>query len=233
MTANKIKFPCMKIKFSSFLIIIFLFSSCASRERDFIPVPDEKFFERETTIGISINDIIETKSGHTVSSMPEWLAAFLEGGIEAVESIYAFRNKYVYIASNKGASRTVLNKWAETYTTTHDFRIPAAERIERRVVAASTLYPDNEFGQFNEKLIKTSFNTSYPGVHKQDIYWITINEDNESAGTYIYFILLTIDKSMMQMVIKNLLSYSVNNSVLTNPQAAAVNRLRQNFFEGF
>ena len=203
----------------------------------FIPVPDSSYFEKKNTagIGIDINSIIETKDGTSLRSIPEWLRVFINGGIEAVESLDRFSNKYVYIGINKGTDTAALNKWAEIFSAAYDFPVLAAERIEKRMIASASLYPNDEYGAFFERMVIKAYGTSYTGTSKEDTYWIKaiIDNENNDAETFMYFILITIDKYTMQSIIKNMLIQTENSVKLTAAQNISVNRLQQNFFEGF
>jgi len=46
-------------------------------------------------------------------------------------------------------------------------------------------------------------------------------------------VLISIDTAAMQTAVYNLFSQAIDSSAPAGAQAAAINRLRQNFFEGF
>ncbi|MCL2265717.1 MAG: hypothetical protein FWC22_06720 [Treponema sp.] len=217
-------------KIISSIFIIAVFMSCAAKEKRFIPIPDSSYFEQKKTPEIAINDIIDTKDGRSTGNLPVWLRTYIEGGIEAVENLNLFYNKYVYIGINRGSNTTALNKWLVNYSAAHDFPVLAGERVEKKIITSSSLYPDDEYGEFFERFMKRAYGSSYPGAVKEDTFWIRTKADNES---YIYFILLTIDKTAMQLIVGDMISQTEKSAVLTSSEAAAVRRMRQNFFEGF
>jgi len=239
MTIRSINSSCMNIKIISLLVISFIFISCPGQTKIFIPVPDSSYFEKRNSIGIGINNITETKDSSSAAVMPEWLRLFINEGIEAVESLDRFYNKYVFIGINKGTDPAALNKWAEMFSHIYDFPVLAAERIEKRMIASASLYPNDEYGPFFERLVKRSYGASYPGTLKEETYWVKATVDNDntadlaSSETYIYFILITVDRPVMQSIIRNMIAQTENSSAFTSAQAASVNRLQQNFFEGF
>jgi len=234
----------MKIKFYSIPVLLttIIFFSCVSNaDNFFIPVPEPWYFERSVTIGVDINSIIETKDGASAEFLPEWLLAFLEGGIDAVEMLHLFNNKYVFIGVNKNVNFIVVNRWADFYSPVQDFPMLAAVRIENRMILTSSLYPDDEYGFFFERLVKNAYNAVYPGVVKNDTSWIKINTENDidesinrnPSEIYMSFVLFSIDKPLMQDIIRNLITQTLETVTPSANQAVAVNRLRQNFFEGF
>jgi len=235
MTIRTIKFLRTKIILIFFIAVMLV--SCVSRRSNiFIPVPDPGFFEQEKTIGFAFGDIIGTRDGASARIMPEWLRRYINGGIEAVEDMTEYKNKYVFIGTNRGSNQVILNKWAEVFSPVYDFPVLAAGRIEKRIIASSTMYPEYEYGAFYENFVIRSYGSSYPDTVKEDSYWIRIKTDNgngASSEAIVYFILITTEKYAMQSVINTMFSQTENSVRITNAQAYAVKRLHQNFFEGF
>ena len=245
----------MKIKNSCVFLfgIILVFcagsfaASCASqRNTVFIPVPDDSFFQFEKTIGVNIDDIIQTRSGSGSGNIPEWLRAFLDGGVEAVETLFDYRDKYVFIENNRGENFTALNKWLDFFIVKQDISQLIAARIERKMILSASLYPDDEYGLFFERLIKNAYNAEYPDTKVEDTYWIKIRddegdeEDEEDEEIYLFFIFAGMDKTTMQNIIEKMMENTLEEIALSgrraslrNNQTASINNLRQNFFEGF
>jgi hypothetical protein len=207
--------------------------SCANKTGSvFTPVPDPAYFEKDKIIEIGV--ITETRDGG--SRLPAWLSAYLTGGIEAVEQIERYSGKYMFIGHSQGLNFAAMDKWTGIYSTERDFSILAASRIERRMIANVSLYPDDEYGLFFETMVKKAYSTVYRGVQKEDVYWVkTKNETDEpdDDGLYVFFVLVSIDKITMQSVISNMITESAASVTVTNTQRSSINRLRQNFFEGF
>jgi hypothetical protein len=220
-----------KTKHFIFLCFLVCCISCAGRNVNvFTPVPDFSIYDANSFI--NINDITENRR-----NMPQWLLAYINGGVEEVEKLDTYNNRYVFIAVNEGTNFTILNKWAENISARFDFPILAALRIEERMISTASLYPDDEYGAFFETLIKNAYNSSYPGTAKEEHYWIkirTVDENlQESTEKYMFFVLLSIDRSSMQTIIRNMMSRTAAAVNLSGHQVYTVNRLRQIFFEGF
>jgi len=216
-----------------FLYVLILFSCAGNKKAAFVPVPDDRYFRREEKT-IKTSSITETKDGR---NLPVWLRAFINGGIEEVEKINSFNGKYVFIGYNEGANFNALNMWAGNFKAARDITNLAAERIERRMISSSVLYPDNEYGFFFETMIKNAYKTAYPRAVKEDVFWIKIiDEDNTEAirrEIYNFFILITIDKAIMQDIIVNMMEETNSAVTPTAAQNNSINRLRQTFFERF
>jgi len=225
----------MRIKASApaLLIYIILFVSCINQNKNtLLPVSDRSYFDTETMEErIDIGKITESKNGIGYNNIPEWLSAFLAGGIKAVENLNSYGGKYVFIAENKGLNFTALNKWADYLSPTYDFPMLAAARIEKRMISTSSLYPDDEYGLFFEKLVVSAYSGEYSGAQKEDSFWIKIKTDNEEE--YIFFILITVDKTAFRAVVYDMIARTISAVSLSGVQAAVVERLRHTFFEGF
>jgi len=217
------------------LLIIFILSSCVGRKAvNYFPVPDSGISKDEEIISIDVGNIIQTKGGST-RQIPAWLRSFLNGGIEAVEKMDAYSNKYVFIGINEGENITVLNKWVDFYTVAQDFPMLAAARIGKRMYLTATLYPDDEYGAFYEAMIHNAYNAEYPDAVKEDNYWIKTKSENAEAPSenYKFFVLVTIEKMLMQTNIRNMMTKAIADVTMTAIQSNSVNRLRNAFFEGF
>jgi len=231
-----------KIFFSVVCLSIFLtlFSCISKKAPNYFPVPDSNTNNNEDNISNNAVNIIDTKNG-LARLMPIWLRTFLDGGIEDVEKMDVFRNKYVFIGVNEGENITLLNKWVEYYTIMQDFPLLVAERIEKRMYLTTSLYPGDEYGLFYEVMMNNAYNSVYDSAVKEDTYWIKTKAQNtEEMGpnsppfeTYKFFILITIEKNTMQTIIRNIMAKTSGEVKLTKIQSIAVNRLRNTFFEGF
>jgi hypothetical protein len=236
----------MKKKYSAaacLSLILFLFSCGSQNVPNSFPVPDSGINKKNETF--VTGNIINTKNG-AAGLMPAWLRSFIDGGIEAVETLETYSNKYVFIGIYEGENITALNKLMEYYTVTQDFPILAAARIEKRMYLTASLYPDDEYGQFYEVMMHNAYSTLYTGAEKEDVFWIKTKSENGDTGepseNYVFFLLITIEKRAMQSIIRNMIAKTnaavttAGNTIesrMTANQTNSVNRLRNTFFEGF
>jgi len=218
--------------FSLYALIIF---SCPGRNPPLIIIPEVTNKKVEINFSIGVDDITETKNGKGKTAIPEWLMAYNNGGIEAVEKMDQYAGKYCFIGRNKNSNFEALSKWAENYPNTNAITRLAASRIESRLNLNISLYPDDEYGVFYERLIKKSFDMVYPNAVTQDIFWIKkTSEANGPHDTYEFFALVIIDKTIMQDIIKRMLAESRDeDDIPTRAQNNAINNIQQHFFEGF
>jgi hypothetical protein len=228
----------MKKKLSPafFSICVLILCSCISREKNTpLVIPA---INNNTPINnlIGIDDIIETKNGTGNADIPAWLLSFNNGGIAAVENMEQYNGKYCFIGRNGGVNFEALLKWADNYSTAQAFTRLAAARIENRLTSTAALYPDDEYGAFYEKLIKKSFDAEYRDASAEDTYWVKKMGTSEANGfqdTYEFFAFISIDKKIMQDVIKSMIAEVYTEVTPTRAQNNAIYNIQKNFFEGF
>jgi len=229
----------MKKNFSALVYavaVIALFSCRGQGQSANFPIPVSGTLQIDEPDIIGTEMIVQTQSG-SVNSLPVWLRAFLEEGTAGVERLDVYNNKYVFISVNESENFDAMTKWAEYYRTNQDFAILASTRIERRFYLTASLFPDDEYGAFFETIIKNANSAEYPGIVKEDTHWIRMRQESEngseSSRFYMFFILTTVDKINMQTFVRNMMTQVSAEVTATSSQTAAINRLRQTFFEGF
>jgi hypothetical protein len=147
-----------------------------------------------------------------------------------------YRDSYVFVGTNRGTNFRALGHWAEGFTAAQDFPRLAAIRIESRLLRAASLYPDDEYGEFFEALVKKAFDAVYTGAVKERTFWIKqrYGEENSSIREeYEFFVLVTIGKSEFQAQVRAILAEITTAKPPTRDQAAAINRIKETFFEDF
>ncbi|MDR0583940.1 MAG: hypothetical protein LBG57_06280 [Treponema sp.] len=229
-----------------FLIGPLFFFACADQEKIvFHPEPNPLPEQIETA---ELGEIVESRNGPADAALPEWLNRFLAGGIRQVEAQDVYWNQYIFIGRNRGVNLNALQQWADRFTVAQDFPRLAAVRIENRLLAAATLYPDDEYGEFFEAMIKSASDAEYPEALKEDSFWVKwrtrggpaadLSGEGEVENTveediYEFFVLISIDKIALQNRIRALMADIQTAVPPTRDQAASINRIRQNFFEVF
>ena len=222
-----------------FLIYASFFISCLNQRDAFIPVPqDQRHIEFNSPI--IIENIIESRDGTAAGNpqtlnLPAWLRAYINGGIDELEKMNSYIDKYVFVAHSEGINTAAMRRWAQNFSPVYDSIVLAASRIETRLTGLAHYYPDDEYGPFFESFMRKAFSSACMGAVKEDIYWLKMRGDNGISGTenYIYLILISIDKTTMQDTILNMMAETLQNVSLSSSQRNAVHRMQNNFFEGF
>jgi hypothetical protein len=222
-------------RISGALLGFWLFFACAGEPPKIIirPEDQEKPPDQRETEPYTLINHQDAAAGKDI---PEWVDLFLEQGAGAVEGMEAFSGRYVFIGVNRGNNSKALAQWAEAFTAAQDFPRLAAVRIEQRLIRAASLYPDDEYGEFFETLVKNASDAAYSGAVKEADFWILrrLHEDSSPRREqYDFFILVTIEKTLFQAQVRGMMNNMSPAVPPTRDQAAAVNRIRETFFEDF
>ena len=238
------------IFFSFYLIIL---CSCANQQQ-LLNQPVSDYSDVVVhDISLLIDDITETKGGAGNENIPEWLITFFYGGIEEVEKMGYYIDKYCFIISIEGANYGALSKWAQNFSVGQDFSRQVAARVEKKLISSATAYPDDEYGDFYELTVKKAFDGEYSDAFVEDTFWIkrkvSQGQDTNSANgfteangsidvnglteVYEFFVFICIEKSIMQSNIVNMMAEVLAGVTPTRTQNTAIRRLQQIFFVGF
>ncbi|MCL2007313.1 MAG: hypothetical protein FWG77_04435 [Treponema sp.] len=224
----------MKKIFFFAALVITVFSSCQSGpERNILGLPtvtnpDE--IRRPYTI-------IDHKNRAVGGSIPAWVDLWLDSGLQDIEELPPFNNRYVFIGRNEGVHLNPLNLWMEGFSPELDFPRLAAARIERRF-SSEAGHPDHEYGSFYEALIKAASDAPWIGATKADDFWIRRRyipdeDNNEELETWEFIILLTIDRDLFASQFQDILDDIIPFPTPTIAQIEAANSIIENFFTGF
>jgi hypothetical protein len=237
------------------LAAAFLFAACAlpSSKGKILFIPDSAQSNQQEQPGLSSSwQIIESQSGHGEDGLPAWVRSYLNGGVRRIETLDAY-HKYVFIGRNRGNNFNALQQWANGFTAAQDLPRLIVQRVERRLLAAAVLYPDDEYGEYFAHMIKRVSDEEYPGAVKESIFWTkqkriqseaetAENADLETppenavvehAERYEFLILFSIDREAFQAQIQNIMTDIKTTTAPTRDQTTAINKIRQTFFEGF
>jgi hypothetical protein len=236
----------MKIN-ASVLLIAVLFTACIGQKNGLILRPEPGQEGAEQTGPKEIWQIIESQNGPPENAIPEWVSIYLSEGIPGVEALNLYNSFYVFIGENQGTNLTALKQWATGFSAAQDFPRLLAQRVENRLTSSATLYPDDEYGEYFQRLIKQVSDAEYPAV-KEEHFWIkrmrifdTVEDDPDSLPEqedfpmerYEFFILIDIDKDILQTLIRQITAGIRTDKPPTREQSAAINRVQSAFFTGF
>jgi hypothetical protein len=110
--------------------------------------------------------------------------------------------------------------------------------MEKRFTLAAGGFPDRVFGRYFETIIRAASDASWEGAVREDDFWLKgyyegTDENADRDESYDFVILVTIDKAFLISQIQTLFSAVNPQAPMSGDQLAAVNRVRERFFEGF
>ena len=221
------------------LAAVMLITACSSQPNKMIVRPDAP---REPAQNIEAWEIIESQNGGKNAPLPEWVNIYLNGNIHEIENIVLYKDKYVFIGENRGSNFTALRQWASSFTLEQDLSRLVAARIEKRMVSAAALYPDDEYGDYFEAFIKKAIDTEFSYAIIEDRFWIkrrillkAVNADELPVieERFEFYIMVSAGRITMQNRIRSVMESIKTPVPPTRDQAAAINRIKQTFFERF
>jgi hypothetical protein len=236
---------------TSFFTAVFfsiLFSSCAGQDRKVIFRPDTANNPQEPVRPFDSWEIINSQNGQDFGDIPEWVRWYIDNDINEIEALDRFSGKYIFIGENGGSNFNALQQWANGFSVEQDLPRLITKRAERRLVSSAALYPDDEYGEYFEFLIRDISNGEYSGGVKEQTFWLKrktpVNTEtdgisgaqsnpNASPERYEFFVLISVDKETLQKQIQGIMTKIRTKVTPTREQTAAVARIKSNFFEGF
>ena len=181
-------------------------------------------------------EILDYKNKAGGGAIPEWVNIWLDSGLHGVENSSAFRDRFVFIHRNEGNNFNAISLWNDNFSTELDFPRLAASRIEARF-SASVVYPDEEYGDFFEILVRAASDAPWTGAVGEADFWILKKylpyEDEPETESWEFLILVTIGKSDFTSQLNAIYQKIDPNPPPTKEQFAAISRVKDHFFEGF
>ncbi|MDR1418825.1 MAG: hypothetical protein LBI86_00425 [Treponema sp.] len=175
------------------------------------------------------------EEGERGETIPRWFRLYQEGGCRAVEALPEFAGMYVFVAANEGGNPEILRLWASEFSAVRDTPRLVASRVEERMTGR-TLYPDDEYGEFFERFAKAVSNSTFEEASAGSVYR-TQQRFNEEDGVvrerHYFFIPVTIPKSFLQEKLSDIMKKITTTVKPAREQAAAVNRIKADLFNGF
>ena len=229
------------------LLAAFLFTACVTPKGKIVFIPDTAQDDQQEQSGLSGSwEILESQSGSGANELPAWVRGYFDGGVRRIEAMETWRGKYIFIGRSRGENFNALQQWVNGFTVAQDLPRLIVHRVEQRLVATAALYPDDEYGEYYAYMIKRVSDDEYPEAVKEQTFWtkqrsITIEEHDDPEmppetvviERYEFLILVSIDRDVFQTQIQNIMADIKTTTAPTREQTAAINKIRQTFFEGF
>jgi hypothetical protein len=239
----------------SFLTTLFfsliLFAACAGQPQKIIFRPPDTPANPPPSGLFDSWEIIKSQNGQGADGIPEWVRWYFDNAVNEIESLDRFSGKYIFIGENGGNNFSALQHWANGFTVEQDLPRLVTRRVERRLITSASLYPDDEYGEYFEFLIREMSNGEFLNAVKEETFWLkrkipvsdTENDaSNDSVAVsnsdavrerYEFLVLVSVDKETLQNQIKGIIKKKKTKMSPTKDQDAAIARIKNNFFEGF
>jgi hypothetical protein len=169
--------------------------------------------------------------------IPSWVNIFMKEGIGALEDLPEYRNKYIFIAGNRGTNFAALLQWLGGFTILQDFPRLVSSRIQARFTVSTPGNPDDNYGAFFEGIVKKAHDTFYYGAAVEDTFWLLVQSFQEDGTSpdekiYLFFIFISIDKRVLELQINEILD-NVPADPASRDQIVMIQSLKENFYTRF
>ena len=224
-----------------------MFTACAGQANRVIFIPDPTWEQQEQIDPFDSWHIIESINGPGHAGIPEWVRRYYYDRFHGIESLEQHSGNYVFVGESRGGSYNALVQWANGFTAEQDLPRLIAARAERRLLLPASLYPDDEYGQFFENLIRRISDGEFSGAVKGEVFWLKrriIIRDEESdiedqipqesiLERYEFLVPFSINQEILQEQLRNIMSGIKMTVAPTREQTARISRIQQTFFEEF
>ncbi|GHV17137.1 hypothetical protein FACS189493_4200 [Spirochaetia bacterium] len=184
-------------------------------------------------------EIIDHKTAGLGEELPEWVDRYITGGLEALEALPQYADKYVFVAENTGTNADALAQWSLGFNVDQDLAQLVSARVQARLSRGGS--PDRDYGLFFERAVKFTADNGYPGGLREADFWIlrrsigAESEDGpaEAQEVYHFYIVVSIDKELLEPAIDTALLTAAEYTKPSREETLAVDRIRAAFYEGF
>ena len=229
------------------MLLLLFFTACGGQQKKVIFIPDTTDNSRNIPDPFDSWEVTESQNGRGAAGIPEWVRLYFNDAVNEIEGLDRFNGKYIFIGENRGNNFSALQQWANGFSVEQDLPRLVTQRVERKLVASASLYPDDEYGEYYEFLIREMSNGEFLEAVKEQTFWlkrkITVRnaetDDNAGANSvtvterYEFLVLISVDKETLQKQIQGIMMRIKTKISPTREQAAAIARVKSTLFEGF
>ena len=235
---------------ASFVTAVFisiLFAACiGQQDKKVIFRPDTANNPQEESRIFDSWEIINSQNGKSSEDIPEWVRWYIDNKANDIEALDKFNGKYIFIGENGGSNFNALQQWANGFTVEQDLPMLITRRVEHRLVSSASLYPDDEYGEYFEFLMREVSNGEFLGAVKEQSFWLkrkVVSSEETDGNTqpnpdtaqerYEFFVLISVDKKTLQKQIQEIMAGIKTKIPPTKEQAAVIAKIKNTFFERF
>ncbi|MDR2402804.1 MAG: hypothetical protein LBD78_02120 [Spirochaetaceae bacterium] len=215
-----------------FLAVVLVFAACSSRPKT-VAVEAPKYEEKTEAYVV-----LDHKAKAVGEDVPDWVTLYISDGLPGVERLDQFKDEYVFVGEDTGTNLNALRQWSSGFTVAQEMARMVSTRVQAKFVGAVAGSPDLEYGRYFEDVVKNVASASFSGARKENDYWLLkryFMADGKTVDreAYDFYVLVTIDKGILERQINEVLDGTKTDAPLTREQQTAVERVKEAFYEGF
>jgi hypothetical protein len=183
-------------------------------------------------------EVVDHKTMAIGGDIPAWVISYIDSGVQGVEALPAYKDKFVFIAEDEGTNKAALSLWMTGFNVGQEISRMVSTRVQAKFVGAAAGSPDDEFGRYFENVVKSAGEASYSGARKETDFWLLkryfkANSKEVEKEVYTMYVLVTIDRATLERQIEAVLNGVQVDKPLTREQQTAVDRVKEGFYEAF
>jgi hypothetical protein len=201
-------------------------------------------------------EILDYQNRTDGENLAEWVTAYMNGGIQALERMNEFAPYYVFVVEQSSPDLNTLILWRDNFRAEQDFPQLVFLRVYRRLTENLSINPDETYGAFFETLMKRIPAIRWPQAQRYADTWVLAHyslpepaapepseplpqdfdeqpETPDDSRLYTYLIMVVIEKAEVETVLNALIDETSIDIPLQRDQAQAVSALKSNFFRTF
>lgn len=183
-------------------------------------------------------EVVDHKTMAIGGDIPAWVISYIDSGVQGVEALPAYKDKFVFIAEDEGTNKAALSLWMTGFNVGQEISRMVSTRVQAKFVGAAAGSPDDEFGRYFENVVKSAGEASYSGARKETDFWLLkryfkANSKEVEKEVYTMYVLVTIDRATLERQIEAVLNGVQVDKPLTSEQQTAVDRVKEGFYEAF
>jgi hypothetical protein len=168
--------------------------------------------------------------------LPEWVAAYLDGGSAALEALDEYADRYVFVAAETNANLRLLEQWAGGFSLAEDTAQLVFRRVRERFFSLAA-NPDSVFGNYYEQALKKVLDARFVDARQDGNFWLQMRfqDDTNAEGTtsYRYLILISVDRRLFQRQLDQLFAEAEAAVQPGGAQAQAIQHTHASFYDQF
>jgi hypothetical protein len=166
--------------------------------------------------------------------LPDWAAAYIEGGDAAVERLPDYARNYVFVAEQASPNADALRRWGEEFSVEANFARLVFMRTRKRLTEGEAANPDETYGAFYEALMKRAAANRWPSAQRGGVSLVPVRYlDGTGREGYVCLVLTAIWRAEFEAGMTALLDEAAASGKFSRDEASAINALKTRFFEGF
>ncbi|MDR2501074.1 MAG: hypothetical protein LBD37_08365 [Treponema sp.] len=211
-----------KLMLAALTVPILFFAACAGG-----PKAGKSGVVEETTEYVVVNH----KGKDFGGVIPEWVTRYETEDIHSVEALSQYAEKYIFIGRNVGKNLTALQQWTRNFSVAQEMSQMVSQRVDAKFKGAAVGSPETAYGSYYQNVVANVSKAEFSGARQTADYWILRRYKTDNREEYTYYVLVEIDKKVMERQINEVLNGTPADP--TPEQQTAIDLVKQSFYEGF